>query len=293
MKTNPDIVYTKAQKLIELNLDNKYVAIVGGTGGIGRELARVLAQKGAKVIVVGRTFRDENVEGIEFIQADLGLVSEASRVAELLPAEKLDLLIFTTGVLAPPARRETSEGLEEDLAVSYISRLVMMNHLVPRLKEHGEKKPRVFVMGFPGDNYMGDYRDLNSEESYGAISTHMKTVAGNEALVLDFKNRFATVNFYGLNPGLIRTNIRDNYLGKDTWKSRVVEWFIGMTNQTAEQYAEKLGPLLVAPELETHSGAMFDKNANPILPSKDFTDDYARNYIKASEELLANLKLAQ
>src|SRR5205823_6126471 len=47
------------------------VAIVGGTGGLGRALSRLMASRGASVIVVGQTFRDSDVPGIELIKADL------------------------------------------------------------------------------------------------------------------------------------------------------------------------------------------------------------------------------
>ena len=62
----------------------KRVAVVGGTGDIGRALARTLASHGANVVVVGQTFRDADVPSIEFIEADLSLMSDARRVAAQL-----------------------------------------------------------------------------------------------------------------------------------------------------------------------------------------------------------------
>ena len=64
------------------SLDRKgmKVAIVGGTGGIGRALSRFLVLRGAAVLVIGQTFRDSDVPGIEFIKADLSLMREAQRV---------------------------------------------------------------------------------------------------------------------------------------------------------------------------------------------------------------------
>ena len=87
-----------------LNLKELRVAVVGGTGGIGRAVSRFLASRGASVLVVGQTFRDSDIAGIEFIKADLSLMHEAQRVASLLPAENLDLVIFTTGIFASRKR---------------------------------------------------------------------------------------------------------------------------------------------------------------------------------------------
>src|SRR5688572_1352653 len=83
-----------------LDLKDWKVAVVGGTGGLGRAISRSLASRGASVTVVGQTFRDAGVPGIEFVQADLSLMREAERVAKALPAERLDLVVFTTGIFA-------------------------------------------------------------------------------------------------------------------------------------------------------------------------------------------------
>ena len=63
-----------------LDLKGMKVAIVGGTGGIGRALSRFLVSRGAGVVVIGQTFRDSDVPGIEFIKADLSLMREALRI---------------------------------------------------------------------------------------------------------------------------------------------------------------------------------------------------------------------
>jgi hypothetical protein len=55
-----------------------------------------------------------------------------------------------------------------------------------------------------------------------------------------------------------------------------------------ETYAERLTPLLVSPDLETHSGAMFDQKGNAILPSPKLRDAaYVTAFIAASEALVA------
>jgi len=274
-----------------LSFNGTNAAIVGGTGGIGRALSRFMASRGASVVVVGQTFRDSDVPGVEFAQADLSSMREAERVAKMLPAEKLDLVVFTAGIFAAPERQETAEGIERDLAISYLSRLVILREIAPRLgkdRAAAPLKPRVFIMGYPGTGQAGSLDDLNAEKSYSARPVHMNTVAGNEMLVLDGAKRYSNATFFGLNPGLIKTNIRDNFLGKGTLKSRIIEWVIGILTPSATNYAERLAPLLVAPDLEAHSGAMFDRKGAAILPSVKLTDDsYVTRFIAASEALVA------
>lgn len=276
-----------------LDLSSWKVAVVGGTGGLGRALAGVLARRGASVTVIGQTFRDEGVRGIDFQRADLSLLREAERVGKALPAEQLDLVVFTTGIFAAPERQETAEGLEKDLAVSYLSRWVMLRSLAPRLGKGraggaAARKPRVFVMGYPGNGQAGTLGDLNAERSYSAFPAHMNTVAGNEMLVLDGASRYPDLAIFGLNPGLIKTNIRDNFFGKDSLKSRVMETLIGWFTPTAEAYAERTTPLLVAPELESHSGALFNNKGAAIPPTPKLLDRaHVSAFIAESETLVA------
>lgn len=274
-----------------LDLGGLRVAVVGGTGGLGRTIARLLAARGARVLVVGRTFRDADVDGIEFLAADLELMREARRVGEALPASELDLVVLTTGIFAAPTREETSEGIERDLAVSYLSRLVILRRIAPRLREQKPGvKPRVFVMGYPGTGQTGDLDDLNAERSYRPVSVHMNTVAGNEALVLDAVRRSPHLNVYGLNPGLIKTGIRDNFLGQGSLRSRLAEWMINLFNPTPETYAETIVPLLVSPDLEGYSGALFDQKGRVILPSAGLTPDRVAALLTGSEALLARVE---
>ena len=273
-----------------LDLKGMKVAIVGGTGGIGRAFSRFMAAHGARVLAVGQTFRDADVPGIEFIKADLSLMREAQRVGALLPAETLDLVILTTGIFAAPTRQETAEGLERDMAVSYLSRLVIVREIGPRLgrqRPAAATKPRVFIMGYPGTGRGGTFEDLNADKSYNGWTVHFNTVVGNEALVLDAIKRYPGASFFGLNPGLIQTNIRSNRIGAGTLRFRIIEGLIGLLTSSADVYAARMAPLLVSPDLEGHSGAMFDRKGDAILPSPPLTGSYVSQFMTASEALLS------
>ena len=269
----------------------KQVAVVGGTGGLGRALALELASHGAHVTVVGQTFRDGGVANIAFIQADLSLMSEARRVASLLPAESLDLVVFTTGIFAAPERQVTAEGIERDMAVSYLSRLVILRHIAPRL---GKRLPmrhsgaRVFIMGYPGTGQAGELGDLNAERGYRSMAVHMNTVAGNEMLVLDGARQYTHVKVFGLNPGLVKTDIRRNFLGHSKLLFTLLESAIGLLTPSATTYAQRIAPLLFAPELNSRSGALFNNKGQAILPSPQLTTSHIAAFLAQSHDLLAH-----
>jgi NAD(P)-dependent dehydrogenase (short-subunit alcohol dehydrogenase family) len=269
----------------ELALSGRKVAVIGGTDG----LARQLAARGASVTVIGRTFRDEGTPRIDFLKADLSLMAEARRVGSTLAAEALDFVFLTTGIMAAPQREVTPEGLERDMAVSFLSRLAILRELAPRMASaarEGRARPRIYVMGFPGTGEKGDIEDLNAERSYASMRVHMNTVAGNEALVLEFARRYPTLDFYGLNPGLIKTNIRGNALGEGSLKHRVTEWFIGLLMMSAEQYAQRMVPVLLSPSLEGRSPVMLNQKGRAIEASPSMGDGYAGRFITASEQLV-------
>ena len=266
------------------------VAVVGGTSGIGAALANELASRGADVIVIGRTFKDEGTPQLTFIQADLSTVTSMKSAAAELPAEDLDMLIFTTGIIPQKKRVGTSDGLEADLAISYISRFVMLRELSERLGKNPPKRPRVFVMGAPGLNEKGNTADLNAEKSYSRLPQHGKTVAANEALVLDAAARFPRLGVFGLNPGLIKTNIRSAITGNG-WFFRFTEGVVSCLTPSAEVYAERLVPVLFATELEKASGFHFNQKADAIKPSKVMTTQLTVEYMEATEALLARLPI--
>src|SRR3984885_15195909 len=200
----------------QLDLSSKRLAVIGGTNGLGRAIAQQALARGAEVTVVGRTFRDDPTARLTFVAAGLSSMKEATRVGRELPAESFDLVLFTTGIIAATSREETPEHVERDVAISYLSRLAILQGLSPRLgsaRDASAPRPRVFVMGSPGTGEIGNPDDLNSETNYRSLVAHGNTLAGNEILVLGAKDWFPGPAFFGLGPYLVKTGIRSNLLG--------------------------------------------------------------------------------
>ena len=272
-----------------LDLKGRRVVIVGGTGGIGRGFAHALAARGTHVVVVGQTFRDAGKPGIEFVHANLESMREAERIGKTLPAEDLDMVLLTTGIFAAKTRQVTQEGIERDMAVSFLSRLVILREIAPRLAHNRAPmgiKPRIFVWGYPGTGRSGTPGDLNADRSYSMWRVHMNTVAGNEMLVLEGAKKYLGLEIFGMSPGILATNIRSN-MRKKPGNGGFMEWIISKTNPSADEYAESLVSLLFSPDLAGHSGAIFDKKGNPSLPSPKLNDSqYVRSFLVDSEALV-------
>jgi len=276
-------------RLDPIDLSATKLVIIGGTNGLGRAIAQQALARGAEVTVVGRTFRDHPAPRLTFVAADLSSMSEATRVGRELPVESVDVVLFTTGIIAAKTREETPEHVERDLAISYLNRLAILRGLSPRLgtaRAAGAPRPRVFVMGSPGVGALGDPSDLNSEQHYRPLVAHANTVAGNEILVLGAPDRFPGPAFFGLGPYLIKTGIRSNFLGDGSITHKLFETAVGVFMQSPETYAKRIVPLLFTPELEGRTGLMFGHKAHPVRPTQGLDRAYVDRYLTASETLL-------
>ncbi|MFJ8026175.1 SDR family NAD(P)-dependent oxidoreductase [Streptomyces sp. NPDC096311] len=272
-----------------LDLRGKRLLVVGGTNGLGRAVAQQALESGAQVTVVGRTFRDAPSERLTFVQADLSSLREAVRLGEELDVESFDVAYFSLGILAAPEREETPEGIERDMAISYLSRFAVLKGLSSRLgtaRPAGAPQPRVFIMGAPGNGMTGDPEDFNSEKNYKAMKAHANTVVGNEVLALVGAERLPGPTYFGLNPGFIKTGIRSNYLGEGSFKHRFAEGLVGLFGQSPEDYGRRMVPLLFTEDLEGRTGIMFNSKAEPILPTEGLTQATVDQYMNASEALL-------
>src|SRR5215475_6316979 len=92
--------------------EGRTAVVTGGTDGIGREVARGLARRGLKTIIVGRDLakgraaekelRACSPKGeIYFVDADLSLVSEAHRLAGevAVRCDSLNYLVHGAGIV--------------------------------------------------------------------------------------------------------------------------------------------------------------------------------------------------
>ena len=127
-------------------LDGKTVVITGGNAGIGKETARELSKRGAKVVIGSRNLdkskqaaEDIRIEtGNEVIALSLDLSSFASVrrfVQELLKhVEKIDILINNAGIMWIPEEK-TVDGNEKQIQVNHLGHFLLTNLVLERLNK--------------------------------------------------------------------------------------------------------------------------------------------------------------
>src|SRR5215475_2150993 len=134
-----------------MDIAGKTILITGATDGVGKLVARRLAEAGARVLLHGRSQeKGEAVlreireatgnDGLEYIRADLASLDEVRGLAETVLATRprIDILINNAGIgggIKGAMRRETSrDGHELRFAINYLAPFLLTHRLLPTLR---------------------------------------------------------------------------------------------------------------------------------------------------------------
>jgi len=123
----------------------RVAVITGANGGLGLEMARELARKGAHVIMAARNrdkaqrarldiLRQIPSASLEVVQLDLGSLSSTEAAAATIQAvhPRIDILANNAGVMATPEDR-TEDGFELQLGTNHLAHFVFTARLLPAL----------------------------------------------------------------------------------------------------------------------------------------------------------------
>ena len=133
-----------------MNFENKVALVTGGTSGIGKEIAKQLLIKGAKVII-NYAHNEENYQKTKnefeefkdnalFIKADVSNEDEVIRMFEQI--EKLDYLINNAWTNIDSYIEEFDiEDFRRVLDVNLVGKVICTKHAVPLLKN--SKSPSI------------------------------------------------------------------------------------------------------------------------------------------------------
>lgn len=103
------------------SLQNQVALITGGAGGMGRAIARVFKEAGARVVATDRADHEEIGEGIEYRRYDVTSRSETDHVIDAVIAAhgKVDILVLCAGTIArTPLAESTDEEWDSILSVN-------------------------------------------------------------------------------------------------------------------------------------------------------------------------------
>ena len=180
------------------------VLITGANTGIGWEDARVLAQRGARVLL---GCRDESkghqaMERIRAVHAEadlacvpLDLASLASierAAAEVAKEPRLDVLINNAGVMVPPYTK-TEDGFELQFGVNHLGHFALTAHLLPLMRERsGGRIVTVSSSGHKAGRI--DFADPQAEKRYSAMARYGMSKLANLLFTKELQKRLVAAN---------------------------------------------------------------------------------------------------
>lgn len=221
---------------------DRVAVITGANSGLGLETARVLAGRGATVILGCRSrsrgaearadiLRDHPDAHVEILEIDVAsLESVADAAAALRDSFKVvDLLVLNAGIMATP-RRETVDGFESQLATNHLGHFAFTGHLLGALDAVPAARV-VHVSSLAAHSGTMRFDDLMHTRGYSPFSVYAQSKLANQLFAFGLQRRLAaagssTVSL-AAHPGFAQTNLMLQTAGL-RHVAGIVRPFVGM-----------------------------------------------------------------
>jgi NAD(P)-dependent dehydrogenase (short-subunit alcohol dehydrogenase family) len=171
------------------------VLITGSTDGLGAEVARRMAARGAHVIVHGRNLERgravvaeierQGTGSAAFFPADLADLAAVRALADaiLRDYDRLDVLVNNAGIwLNDTERRVSADGHELHFAVNYLAGFVLTRRLLPLLERSA---PARIVNVASGAQQPVDFDDVMIERGYTGGRAYARSKLAQVMFTLD------------------------------------------------------------------------------------------------------------
>ena len=232
--------------------------ITGATDGVGRMVARALAQQGWRVLVHGRDrprgealAREIEQAGgsATFLAADLASLAEVRRLADAVKQQtgRLDLLINNAGigsVGSAPGRQTSADGHELRFAVNYLAGFLLTHLLLPLLK--ASAPARIVNVASAGQQAI-DFSDVMLTRGYSGGGAYRQSKLAQVLFTVDLAHE------------LEGSGVIANTLHPSTYMNTTMVRQSGTTPiSTVEDGAAAILQLAVSPNLDGKSGLYFN-----------------------------------
>src|SRR5260221_7637957 len=197
-------------------MKDNVVAVTGASKGIGAELARQLAAKGAKLVLAARNEKELEAvaedcrkagASVVVVKADVALERDCQAIVAgaVLAFGKLDTLVNNAG-MSMWARFEDIEDmsiLERIMQVNYMGSVYCSRHALPHLRE-----TRGRIVGIAS---LAGLVGVPTRTGYSASKHAMRGFF--DSLRIELEDEGVTVTM--IYPGFVATGIRENATGAD------------------------------------------------------------------------------
>lgn len=199
----------------------KTIIVTGANTGLGFEAAKVLAGRGARVLLacrdqsraegairrIGEAVPGADLSFLPLDQADLASVRAAAEQAAR--EARIDVLLNNAGVMYPPLTR-TKDGFELQFGVNHLGTFALTGLLLPKLAETpGSRVVVTASIAHRGGKLQWD--DLDARKSYGRSRRYSDSKLANLLFTLELDKRLraagSPVSAVAAHPGVAPTEL--------------------------------------------------------------------------------------
>lgn len=281
-------------------LDGKTVIITGSNTGIGKENARDLAKRGARVIMACRSLDKAEVAKKEIVDetGNKNVVAKYLDLASLKSVRdfaadinrnepRLDVLINNAGVMAVAKLTRTQDGFETQMGVNHLGHFLLTNLLLDLLKKSAPS--RVVVVSSLAHWFSTrtgfNFENMNGEIFYDAFDAYGQSKLANILFTRELARRLkgTGVTANSLHPGAVATELGRHL---PNWVQAIVSPIYPYFTKSCEQGAQTNIHLAVSEEMEGVSGLYFAdcKERTPAATAQD--DKAAKKLWEVSARLV-------
>lgn len=192
-------------------MTGRTIVVTGANSGIGRAAARVLAARGARVVLAvrdpakGREAAAAMTGEVEVRRLDLADLGSVRAFADGF-TDPIDVLVNNAGIMIPP-RSRTADGFELQFGTNHLGHFALTNLLLPQIAE------RVVTVSSTGHRQGSiDFDDLNwQRRPYRAMAAYGQSKLANLLFTSELQRRLAAsgspVIATAAHPGIAATNL--------------------------------------------------------------------------------------
>lgn len=282
-----------------LPMQGKTALVTGATSGIGQATALGLAQKGAAVVVAGRSLArarqtvDRILQAapeaqVTYLLADLSVQSETRHLAAefLSQNARLDVLVNNAGAYF--FRRQVSrDGIEMTWALNHLSYFLLTRLLVDRLVETARTAGEARVVNVSSNASLGgkiNFADLQGSRRYLHFMAYSQSKLANVLFTFELARRLegSGVTANALHPGLVATGFAKN----NGLIFRLAMNAFALFGMRPEAGARTSIYLASSPEVQNVSGQYFVRGKPARAAASAYDAELARRLWAISEEMV-------
>jgi retinol dehydrogenase 12 len=281
----------------KIDLKGRNCVVTGSSAGIGREVARALALRGATVFLGARSPERGEVArsalaeetgnpAVFFIEVDLSSNGATRRFAREIASrvDALHVLVNNAGVWLSE-KRENDRGVELTWATNVLGYFTLTNELLPLLEKGGTEGRTARIVNVASEAAGGlDLGDVNfARRGWSGVAAYKQSKQADRMLSWALARRLGgkPVTVSAMHPGWVATE-----LFREGWMGLVAGTASKIFARSPAKWAETAAWLAISPEVEGKTGKFWVDKAERRCRFRDEEKEEA--LWKLCEEMTAD-----